>query len=230
MAAEEKKCPNCGNLCNLDDIFCNKCGTKLNIEGEDSAICPDCGAPYTSNVDLFCKVCGKQLQKQEFKCPNCGAIPERSDIFCGECGAKLHSSGNKSEVLETPNIESEIVQTKKCPYCGESLNGDIMKCPHCGEWLKRKRPFGCYGILSTTIFIIVLIAAWIITEDLLIALIWGFGITLALWMYFVPAWVAEIRNHPNAGAIFAVNLLFGVTGGGWIISLIWALCGGGKDK
>lgn len=228
MTNERKICPNCGNICNNDDIFCNKCGTKLNLDKEHT--CPNCGTQYKPDVDLFCKNCGQTLKTLELKCPNCGTKYESGDLFCGECGTELCNANNKNKVSGNYNTAHKSTKIIKCPYCGKKLNGDVMKCPHCGEWLKRKKPFGCYGILSTTIFLSVLVIAWIITGNLSIALAWGLGIVLGLWLYFIPAWVAETRNHPNAGAIFAVNLLLGSTGVGWIISLIWALCGGGENK
>ena len=55
--------------------------------------------------------------------------------------------------------------------------------------------------------------------DLVIALvlIWVF-----LIIYFLPYSIARRRNHPNAGTIFWCNLLFGGTGWGWVICLVWA--------
>lgn len=46
---------------------------------------------------------------------------------------------------------------------------------------------------------------------------------LGLAVYFAPAIVASWRNHPNATAIFALNLLLGATGVGWVAALVWAL-------
>jgi len=40
---------------------------------------------------------------------------------------------------------------------------------------------------------------------------------------FTPSLVAYHRGHPNAMAIFALNLLLGLTGIGWAIALVWAL-------
>lgn len=42
-------------------------------------------------------------------------------------------------------------------------------------------------------------------------------------IYFLPALIAGKRDHKNAGPIFVTNLVFGWTGLGWIISLIWSL-------
>lgn len=256
-----KICPNCNNKCNIEAVFCNKCGAKLEIEHK----CPNCGADYTED-DVFCIKCGTKLQEEKVQiqeepisevkhlyCGICGAEYHAGDTFCGECGTNLIT--NEAFALKSPqtsvnnnDITKQDLQKEtntsvssnqnnnaanynnneiKCPYCGSTVKAGIMKCPHCGEWLKRKKPLGCYNILSWTIFVISLISAWAITQDFWIGLAWGFGIVIGLWIYFIPAWVAEIRRHPNAGAIFAVNLLLGETVIGWIIALIWALCGGG---
>jgi Superinfection immunity protein len=44
-----------------------------------------------------------------------------------------------------------------------------------------------------------------------------------LWAYLIPSFVAFLRNHHNAGAIFALNLLLGWTFLGWISAMIWSL-------
>jgi ABC-type transport system involved in cytochrome c biogenesis permease component len=48
-------------------------------------------------------------------------------------------------------------------------------------------------------------------------------VTIALVLYFVPAFIAAMRGKRNAGAIFALNLLLGWTALGWICALVWAL-------
>lgn len=44
-----------------------------------------------------------------------------------------------------------------------------------------------------------------------------------VFVYFLPALVAESRHKRNAEAIFALNLLAGWTTAGWIIAFVWAL-------
>lgn len=41
--------------------------------------------------------------------------------------------------------------------------------------------------------------------------------------YFVPAFVAWHRRHPQTKAIFALDLLLGWTFVGWVLALVWAL-------
>lgn len=42
-------------------------------------------------------------------------------------------------------------------------------------------------------------------------------------LYFVPAIVAHVRRHKNQAPIFLTNLIFGWTGIGWLIAIIWSM-------
>jgi hypothetical protein len=46
---------------------------------------------------------------------------------------------------------------------------------------------------------------------------------IALFIYFLPTFIAIGRNHRNKLAIFLVNLFLGGTVVGWIVALIWSL-------
>jgi Superinfection immunity protein len=48
------------------------------------------------------------------------------------------------------------------------------------------------------------------------------GFAFALALLFLPTLVAKSRNHPNTLPIFLVNLFFGWTFIGWVVSLVWA--------
>ena len=48
------------------------------------------------------------------------------------------------------------------------------------------------------------------------------GFAFALALLLLPTLVARSRNHPNTLPIFLVNLFFGWTFIGWVISLVWA--------
>ena len=50
-----------------------------------------------------------------------------------------------------------------------------------------------------------------------------FLLLLLLAAYFIPCIVAANRNHPNMGAIAAVNILLWWTLLGWVGALVWAL-------
>ncbi len=43
-----------------------------------------------------------------------------------------------------------------------------------------------------------------------------------LIIWFLPSLIALVRGHHNLGAIFLTNLLFGWTGIGWAIALVWS--------
>lgn len=41
-------------------------------------------------------------------------------------------------------------------------------------------------------------------------------------LYFLPAVIALLRGHRNAGAITVLNLLLGWTLVGWVVALVWS--------
>ncbi|MGO9410831.1 MAG: superinfection immunity protein [Spirochaetia bacterium] len=45
---------------------------------------------------------------------------------------------------------------------------------------------------------------------------------IVIFLYFLPFFVALMRSHKNAAAIFVLNLLLGWTFIGWVIALVWA--------
>lgn len=46
---------------------------------------------------------------------------------------------------------------------------------------------------------------------------------LAILIYFLPTAAAIIFDHPNFQSIFVMNLCFGWTVAGWIVTLVWAV-------
>jgi len=50
-------------------------------------------------------------------------------------------------------------------------------------------------------------------------------LAIALLLYFLPAIIGSKRQVNNSGWLFVVNLLFGWSGLGWIVCLLWAVCG-----
>jgi predicted RNA-binding Zn-ribbon protein involved in translation (DUF1610 family) len=55
--SDEYKCPNCGESINTNDIFCRKCGAKI----ERELSCPNCGESINTN-DIFCGKCGEKIK------------------------------------------------------------------------------------------------------------------------------------------------------------------------
>lgn len=58
--------------------------------------------------------------------------------------------------------------------------------------------------------------SWFVLVSILWTAFW-------LFLYLLPAVIACLRHHHNAGAIAALNFLFGWTVLGWFGALIWAL-------
>jgi hypothetical protein len=46
-----------------------------------------------------------------------------------------------------------------------------------------------------------------------------------LFLYFIPFAIAYSRRHKYTKTVFLLNLLFGWTGLGWIILLVWSFKG-----
>ena len=95
-------CPNCGNYCNIGDVFCMNCGVKLSHEN----VCPNCGAKVLDN-DSFCGICGVNLKNTQ---PN------------------IQNPNNVIPQVVLNNATDE--NTVKCPYCGSKVKRNIKKCPH----------------------------------------------------------------------------------------------------
>lgn len=53
---------------------------------------------------------------------------------------------------------------------------------------------------------------------------------LCLCAYFFPSFIAGVRSKRSMVAIFALNLLLGWTGLGWIGALVWALSSDGPHE
>lgn len=47
-------------------------------------------------------------------------------------------------------------------------------------------------------------------------------ICIGFLFYFLPAFIAGMRGHQNAAAIFVLNLFLGWTFIGWVVALVWA--------
>ena len=70
------------------------------------------------------------------------------------------------------------------------------------------------------------------TEILLRRFLTRYGLLLIIGavLYFLPTIIVLARGRKDGCGIFLVNLIFGLTGIGWLIALIWALTGEGKKR
>jgi len=68
----------------------------------------------------------------KISCPDCNAVYDVEDqlsgqtVECSSCGTKF--------------VVQKSGQTKKCPFCAETISSDAIKCKHCGEFLNGRNP------------------------------------------------------------------------------------------
>ena len=55
-------------------------------------------------------------------------------------------------------------------------------------------------------------------------------IVLPFGIYFLPIFVAYLREHRNTASIAIVNLFLGWTLTGWVVALAWAFSAGDKGR
>ena len=53
--------------------------------------------------------------------------------------------------------------------------------------------------------------------------LWMIIIALAIGGYFAPTIIATLRKHHYKWVIFAITLIFGLSGMGYLVALIWAV-------
>ena len=54
------------------------------------------------------------------------------------------------------------------------------------------------------------------------------GLSVCVFVYFIPFGIAYSRRHKNTRLIFLLNFMFGWTGLGWIVLLAWSIKGKNK--
>lgn len=118
-------------------------------------------------------------------------------------------------------------ETKKCPYCGSDIPVNVKKCKHCGEWLAIQEKDKPKASLHLGIIIEILIGILSIPIGLHISADWAICFIIVAYiglnLYFLPTLIADGKRTQYTLAIFALNLLLGLTVIGWIVALIWAL-------
>jgi len=77
-------CPECGNMVDIEDRFCGKCG----VEQVRQVLCPECGAKAEQN-DSYCRKCGSALGEEVFICPECSEEVPSNSSSCPNCGQKF---------------------------------------------------------------------------------------------------------------------------------------------
>ena len=78
-----KRCVRCGASLTEDDVYCRKCGLKV----DRSPKCSACGEKLAED-DIFCSKCGNQV-KNAYACPKCGETVSEDAPLCPKCGTSL---------------------------------------------------------------------------------------------------------------------------------------------
>lgn len=121
-------CESCGNLLGEVDLFCEKCGAKVNIKEESSS--------YNNK------------KEEKRYCIGCGNLLDHEDKFCQKCGQevlddeKIDSSFDDKKDIEEDNKKNdkkkkakeidEYEDKKVCLSCGETLSDEDRFCKKCG--------------------------------------------------------------------------------------------------
>ncbi len=78
-----KRCVRCGSSLTEEDVYCRKCGLKV----DRSPKCSSCGEKLAED-DIFCRKCGNQA-KNAYACPKCGETVSEDATICPKCGTSL---------------------------------------------------------------------------------------------------------------------------------------------
>ena len=78
-----KNCVRCGASLTDDDVYCRKCGMKV----DRSPKCSACEEKLADD-DIFCRKCGNQV-KNAYSCPKCGEVVSEDATSCPKCGTLL---------------------------------------------------------------------------------------------------------------------------------------------
>jgi ribosomal protein L40E len=83
LRGPSKNCVRCGTGLTDEDVYCRKCGLKV----DRSPKCSACGEKLAEE-DIFCRKCGNQV-KNAYSCPKCGEVVSEDATICPKCGSSL---------------------------------------------------------------------------------------------------------------------------------------------
>ena len=113
----EKKCPFCKKLNEIDNKFCVYCGKKfqLNENASESGV--------STNKDEL-----KNAEEESCLCPKCNTLNSKESIECGKCGYLFKKDIEKS-------FPHQVRKYRRCPRCGNILPSYADLCNICGYYL-----------------------------------------------------------------------------------------------
>ncbi len=106
IPAAEVRCPRCGSAMAAGAVFCQTCGSRLEVGPAPSPVpaaenrCPKCGSAVVAGA-VFCQVCGARLGTEPVQhqqpapalfCAHCGAKLREGAVFCPACGNPVDKS------------------------------------------------------------------------------------------------------------------------------------------
>ncbi len=161
---EKRFCESCGNLLGKEDLFCEKCGAKVNLVEEpssyeskkkDKRYCIGCGA-LLNEEDKFCQKCGTEAF-EENEVIDVDSIDNQDDEKITSKDTKdkkdtkndkddNEKKGEENNNHKKKNKERDEYEDKKlCLVCGESLNDEDRFCQKCGteviDYYNEKSPY-----------------------------------------------------------------------------------------
>jgi ribosomal protein L40E len=83
LRGPSKSCVRCGASLTEGDVYCRKCGLKV----DRSPKCSRCGEKLAED-DIFCRKCGNQA-KNAYSCPKCSEVVSEDATSCPKCGSLL---------------------------------------------------------------------------------------------------------------------------------------------
>lgn len=122
-------CENCGNLLGEVDLFCEKCGSKVSLEEENSSY------SNKKNEKKYCIGCGNLLDYEDKFCQKCGKEVLDDQKLTSSFDDKDDDKDDKEEENDKnkKSKEKDSYEDKKvCLSCGETLSEDDRFCKKCG--------------------------------------------------------------------------------------------------